>query len=119
MKVIWVMLTFMTVVVPLKAHSIEAFKIQLHDRMIRVEAPAKTSASYAVTIENLSLTDTAGKFTSGGKDLKFVTVKSTQVKTIEFTSPGSAPVSFQSLAPAFQEVKLVFGKGAYEIPPKQ
>lgn len=111
----WVALTLLSA----RVWGVEAFKIQLHDRLIRVEAPAKATPQFAVTVENLSLSDVTGKFTANGKDLKFVTVKSTQSKTVEFTYKDSGVVSFQSLAPAFQEVVLAFGKGAYEIPPKQ
>lgn len=115
MKLFWAMLVL--VVTP--GWAVESFKIQLHDRMIRVEAPGKSTPQFAVIVENLSLSDITGKFSAGGKDLKFVTVKTTQSKVIEFTHKDSTPVSFKSLAPAFQEVLLVFGKGAYEIPPKQ
>lgn len=105
--------------VSLPTWGIEAFKVQIYDRLVRVEAPPKASGQYAVIIENLSLSDVAGKFVAAGKDLKFVSVKSTQSKTIEFTHGSGTLVSFQCMAPAFQEVALLFGKGAYEIPPKQ
>ncbi len=103
----------------LSAHAIEAFKIQLYDRSIRVEAPPRATGQYAVIVENLSLSDMTGKFVTVGKDLKFISVKSTQSKTIEFNHATGTLVSFQTMAPAFQEVGLVFGKGSYEIPPKQ
>ncbi len=116
MKCVWVMMTLLSVGA---WGASESFKIQLHDRSIRVEAPPKASTQYAVVVENLSLSDVTGKFSSGGRDLKFVTVKSTQSKVVEFVHKGATPVSFKSLAPGFQEVLLVFGKGSYEIPPKQ
>ena len=115
MRFLWVMMTLMSST----AWGVESFRIQLHDRMIRVEAPAKPTAQYAVIVENLSLSDITGKFSAGGKDLKFISVKTTQTKTLEFIHKGNTPVSFKCLAPGFQEVLLVFGKGAYEIPPKQ
>lgn len=115
MKFFWSLILFAAT----SAWADEAFKIQLHDRMIRVESASKSTERFAVIIENLSLSDVTGKFVSAGKDLKFVSIKSTQSKTVEFNHKGNAVVSFQALAPAFQEVSLVFGKGAYEIPPKQ
>jgi len=115
MRFLWVMMTLMSSTV----WGVESFRIQLHDRSVRVEGPAKPSTQYAVIVENLSLSDITGKFSSGGKDLKFITVKTTQSKTVEFSHKGTTPVSFKCLAPGFQEVLLVFGKGAYEIPPKQ
>ena len=115
MKFLWSLILFSA----LNAWADGAFKIQLHDRMIRIESPTKSTEQFAVILENLSLSDVTGKFVAGGRDLKFVSVKSTQSKTVEFNHKGNTVVSFQALAPAFQEVSLVFGKGAYEIPPKQ
>lgn len=103
----------------LPAWGLEAFKVQVHDRSVRVEAPAKFRQQYAVVVENLSLSDITGKFLAGGKDLKFVAVKSGESRTVEFTHDGKLPVRFRPLTPAFQEVVLEFGKGPYEIPPKQ
>lgn len=97
----------------------ESFKIQLHDNKVRVEAPAKATPQFAVIVENHSLSDVTGKFSAAGRDLKFVSVKTTQSKVVEFSHKGPTPVSFKCLTPSFQEVLLVFGKGSYEIPPKQ
>jgi hypothetical protein len=97
----------------------EAFKVQVLDRSVRVEAPARFRPQYAVIVENLSLSDLTGKFLAAGKDLKFVAVKAGQSRSVEFTHDGKFPVRFRPLVPAFQEVTLEFGKGPYEIPPKQ
>jgi hypothetical protein len=113
MRFFWVFL------LTLPAWAQEAFKVQVHDRHIRVEAPVRFRPQYAVVVENLSLSDLTGKFLAGGKDLKFVAVKSGESRTVEFTHDGKFPVRFRPLAPAFQEVSLEFGKGPYEIPPKQ
>ncbi len=99
--------------------AVEMFKIQVSDRGVRVEAPPKASAQYAVAVENQSLSDLVGKFTANGRDLKFVAVKPNESRTVEFRQEGGVPVAFRLLAPAFQEVVLVFGKGPYEIPPRQ
>ena len=100
----------------LPAFAIDAFKIELHDRKIRVEAPRTVSSQYAVIVENLSLNDVVGKFHSAGKDLKFVNVKAGLTRTVEFRHLGKGAVHFQPLAPAFQEVELTPGKKTYEIP---
>lgn len=102
----------------LNALAVETFKIELHDRKIRVEAPKSVAAQYAVIVENLSLNDVVGKFHSAGKDLKFVNVKAGLTKTVEFRHTGKGAVIFQPLAPAFQEVELTAGKKTYEIPPQ-
>ena len=98
------------------AFALEAFKIELHDRKIRVEAPKSVSSQYSVIVENLSLNDVVGKFHSAGKDLKFVNVKAGLTRTVEFRHAGKGAVRFQPLAPAFQEVELIAGKKSYEIP---
>jgi len=100
----------------LPAFAVEAFKVELHDRKIRVEAPKSVSSQYAVIVENLSLNDVVGKFHSAGKDLKFVNVKAGLTRTVEFRHSGKGAVRFQPLAPAFQEVELTAGKKPYEIP---
>lgn len=98
------------------AFAVEAFKVELHDRKIRVEAPKSVSTQYAVIVENLSLNDVVGKFHSAGKDLKFINVKAGLTRTVEFRHSGKGTVRFQPLAPAFQEVELTAGKKTYEIP---
>ena len=96
----------------------DAFKVQIHDRSLRVEAPAKVGEQYAVIVENLSLTDAIGKFHAGNQDLKFVNVKAGAVRSVEFRHKGKEVVKFQPMAPAFQEIELIAGKKPYEIPPK-
>jgi len=98
--------------------AVEAFKIELHDRRIKVEAPSKVTGQYAVIVENLSLSDVAAKFHAAGKDLKFVNIKSGSSRTVEFKHAGKEAVFFRPLAPAFQEIELVAGKKVYEIPAK-
>lgn len=114
MKCIFLLLNFFM----LNAEAVEAFKIQLHDRKMIVESPAKAGSMYAVEIQNLSMNDVIGKFHAAGNDLKFVSVKSSETKSVEFKTNGKNVVHFQPLAPAFQEVELIAGKKTYEIPPQ-
>lgn len=114
MTTIFVLMIFLS----WNADAVEAFKIQLHDRKMVVESPAKTSVMYAVEIQNLSMNDVIGKFHAAGSDLKFVSVKSSETKSVEFKTNGKHVVHFQPLAPAFQEVELIAGKKTYEIPPQ-
>lgn len=97
--------------------AVEAFKIDLLDRKIRVTSPAKVGVQYAVIVDNQSLNDSVGKFHAAGVDLKFINVKSGATRTVEFRHSGKESVYFQPLAPAFQQVELAAGKKTYEVPP--
>lgn len=101
------------------APKVETFVIQLHDRSLSVISPEKKKNVYSVLVENRSLSDQLGKFTAQGKILKFVSVKSGSTETVEIENKTSANVFYVPVSPAFQEVELLFGKKAYEIPPKK
>jgi hypothetical protein len=94
----------------------EAFRIEFRDRSVKISAPAEGRKQFAVTINNLSLSDLYAKFRVGEKDLKFISVKAGLSHTVEFTSPSTSTVYFIPLSPAFQNVPLEFGKNNYEIP---
>ena len=97
----------------------EGFIIQVNDRSMYVLSPDKKKSMYPVLVENRSLSDQVAKFIVGGKILKFVSVKSGKTETVEIENKTDAPVSFVPVSPAFQEVPLMFGKKAYEIPSKE
>lgn len=101
------------------AHAQEMFKVQVFDRKMHVEGPAKPRARFAVAVDNQSLSPLTGKFIAGGKDLKFVSVPSGEERIVEFQHEGTTPVRFRPLSPPFQEAVLEFGKRPYEIPPQQ
>lgn len=97
----------------------ETFIIQIQDRSMSVVAPDKRRPTYSVLVENRSLSDQLGKFTVQGKILKYVSVKSGTTEPVEIENKTSAEVVFVPVSPAFQEVELLFGKKAYEIPSKK
>lgn len=97
----------------------EGFVIQINDRSMAVLSPDKSRPLFSVLLENRSLSDQVGKFTIGNKILKFVSVKSGKSEAVEIENKSSATVVFVPVSPAFQEVPLIFGKKAYEIPPKK
>ncbi len=97
----------------------EAFIIYVTDDSMKVLSPLAHRPLFSVIIDNKSLTDQVGKFTARGKNLKFVSVKSGQAETVEIENRGKDPVTFVPVSPAFQEVDLLFGKKAYEIPSKK
>lgn len=98
---------------------VEGFVIQISDRSMSVLSPEKKRPLFSVLVENRSLSDQVGKFVVGSKILKFVSVKSGKSESIEIENKSSDPVVFIPVSPAFQEVPLMFGKKAYEIPPKK
>ena len=97
----------------------EGFIVQINDRSMYVLSPQTKRNMFAVIVENKSLSDQIGKFVVGSKILKFVSVKSGKSETVEIENKTSTPVVFIPVSPAFQEVPLLFGKKAYEIPPKE
>ena len=97
----------------------ETFVVQIHDRSMKVLSPDKHKNIFAVLVENHSLSDQLGKFVVQGKLLKYVAVKPGQTEPVEIENKTSANVFFVPVSPAFQEVELLFGKKAYEIPSKK
>lgn len=97
----------------------DTFIIQIQDRSMSVIAPDTRRNIYSVLVENRSLSDQLAKFTVQGKILKYVSVKSGVTEPVEIENKTSANVVFVPVSPAFQEVELLFGKKAYEIPAKK
>ncbi len=97
----------------------EGFIVQVNDRSMSVLSPEKVRPVYSVIVENKSLTNQIGKFVVGGKILKFISVNSGKSEVVEIENKTSSHVSFIPVSPAFQEVPLLFGKKAYEIPSKE
>lgn len=97
----------------------ETFVIQIQDRSLSVISPVQRRNIFSVLVENRSLSDQVGKFTVQGKILKYVSVKSGQTEPVEIENKTSANVVFVPVSPAFQEIELLFGKKAYEIPSKE
>jgi hypothetical protein len=95
------------------------FIIQVNDRSVYVLSPEKKNPLFSVIVENRSLSDQVGKFIVGSKILKFVSVASGKSETVEIENKSQSPVVFVPVSPAFQEVPLLFGKKAYEIPSKE
>ena len=116
---IWFYLFLFFVQVAQAAPKAETFVITMKDRSMAVNAPDKKKVLFSVLIENHSLSDQVGKFMVGGRNLKFVSVKSGQTEAVEIENKTSANVVFVPVSPAFQEVELIFGKKVYEIPSKE
>ncbi len=108
--------------IPLFAQAAEnslAFIVKIQDRSMSVESPEKKKNQFTVIIENQSLSTQIGKFMVKEKNLKFISVESGHSETVEIENKTADSVVFMPVSPAFQEVELLFGKKAYEIPSKE
>lgn len=117
MKMICLFLFFTSMV--MAQPKVETFVVQVKDRSMSVLSPNNKRALFSVLVENRSLSDQLGKFTIEGKLLKYVSVKSGETESVEIENKSSSSVIFVPVSPAFQEVELIFGKKAYEIPSKE
>jgi len=115
---LWILL-FLLPIVSFAQPKKEGFVIQINDRSMSVLSPEKSRQLFSVLVENRSLSDQVGKFMIGSKILKFVSIKSGKSEAVEIENKSSGTVIFVPVSPAFQEVPLIFGKKAYEIPPKK
>lgn len=97
----------------------DTFIIQLNDRSVNVYPMEKKRVLYSVIVENRSLSDQIGKFMVAGKAVKFVSVKSGVSESVEIENKTNTNVIFVPVSPSFQDVELVFGKKAYEVPSKE
>jgi hypothetical protein len=110
---------FLLPVIAQAAPQSEMFIIQVMDRKMSVVSPDKERKLFSVLVENRSLSDQVARFESRGKLLKYISVPSGKSESIEIENTSGSPVTFVPVSPAFQEVELVFGKKAYEVPPKE
>jgi hypothetical protein len=95
---------------------VASFEVIILDRNTKVISPPKAQETFTVRVDNQSMTNIIGKFHAGGKDLKFVSVKSLAQKVVEIQNPTKKNVIYTQMSPAFQDVVLEFGKKEYEIP---
>lgn len=112
-------LQLILILMPLQCLAVDAFRVTVLDRSVRLEAPSRVGKIYSVIVENKSLSDVVGKFHSHGEDLKFVSVKANSSKSVEFSHQSKHLVYFKILSPAFQDLAMEVGKKAYEVPPVQ
>jgi hypothetical protein len=97
----------------------DTFVIQINDRSMKVLCPEKKRDIFSIIVENHSLSDQVAKFTVGKRLLKFVSVKSGKSETVEIENKTGSALFFVPVSPAFQDVELIFGKKAYEVPSKE
>ena len=115
MKILVLLLT-MFPAVAFTAPKTETFIIQVMDRKISVISPETERKLFSVIVENKSLSDQVARFESKGRLLKYIAIPSGRSESIEIENTAGTPVVFVPVNPAFQEVELIFGKKAYEVP---
>jgi hypothetical protein len=115
----FLLLLLFPVMLQAAAPKTELFIIQVMDRKMAVISPDKERKLFSVLVENRSLSDQVARFESRGKLLKYISVPSGKSESVEIENTSGSPVTFVPVSPAFQEVELIFGKKAYEVPPKE
>lgn len=98
----------------------DAFMVTIMNKSIKVLSPARFNNPQGIVLTNDTLVKVVGKvIDENDKVLKFVSVEPGTFKSIEVKFKKSGKLYFVPMAPSFQEVELVFGKKAYEVPPKK
>lgn len=94
--------------------------VTIMERSIKVLSPDKFNNPQGIVITNNTLVKVMGKvINEDDKVLKFVSIGPGLHKSIEVKFTKNGKLYFVPMAPSFQEVELVFGKKAYEVPPKK
>lgn len=117
MKFYWVI--FLLPMLAQATEKSEAFIIKIQDRSMSVVTPEVKKNIFSVIVQNQSLSTQVGKFMVKDKNLKFVSIESGSSASVEIENKTAEPVVFMPISPAFQEIELLFGKKAYEIPSKE
>ncbi len=98
----------------------ESFVIKAYDNRFKVTAPHVFSPNVGLIIENHTLTKIYGKIeTKLGRIIDYISILPRNFKSISLNLRTSQNIIFTPLVPPLQEVELIFGKEAYEIPPKK
>jgi len=102
----------------------QSFQIRVYDRRVHVVSPGKVDSKAGVNIENNTLSNLIGEIrqidSNGHKVvLKRVSIKSQHSVGFEVPMSKEDKVFFIPMAPPSQDIQLIAGKRAYEIPPKK
>jgi hypothetical protein len=98
----------------------ETFIVRSFDQRVEVLAPSKFHPEQVVVIENRTTEDLIGYVqTEDGKTTRHIRVKPSKTTSVNLPGQNAQRFIFVPMSPPFQEVELVIGKEAYEIPPKR
>ncbi len=100
--------------------SADAFIVTIFDQSIKIVSPQKYTKKVSVTVNNKTLSNIRGKIVNKKNDVtvKNLNVRAGKTLSVEIAIRKKGHFVFIPLSPAFQEVDLIVGNKAYEIPPK-
>ena len=102
------------------AEKSESFVIKVYDHHFKVTAPSSFDPVTRLLIENHTLTKIYGKVeTKSERLINYVSILPKNFKSLPLNLTAPEKIIFIPLVPSLQEVELVFGKEAYEIPPQK
>jgi hypothetical protein len=93
----------------------DSFIIEVFDRYVKVISPKEKSKSVSIVVLNKTLSKIYGKIATDSKDLKYLSIQPKKTKSIQ-VGGHNKKIMFIPFAPTFQEIELVYGRAAYEIP---
>ncbi len=97
----------------------EAFIVKLYNTSIRVISPDHFVESISVIVENKSTSKMIGKLVrEKGEVVNFFSLLPEEHGAVETKITKEQRLFYVPVSPAFQTIELLFGKDAYEIPPK-
>ena len=96
----------------------EAFIITMEDDRVQVLSPPKWHKKMAVIINNNTLIKVVGKLATNvsGKVISYITLWPRTSRGMEVSFSKESKIVFVPMAPPLQELDLIIGNKAYEIP---
>jgi hypothetical protein len=99
--------------------SAETFLVHIFDDSYKVVGPKKFFPNFGVILDNKTLATVRGVLQTQYRVIQYVAIKPQKTITVNVEIKNNEKLIFLPQAPAFQEVQLIFGQEAYEIPPKK
>ena len=97
-----------------------SFVITLYDHSVKVVSPSKEQKNPGLIVRNKTLGPIRARIERNKSEiLGHIVIRSRKDKSIDLEYRSGQDLRFIPLSPPFQDVKLVLGKKAYEIPSKK
>lgn len=116
MKLLIILVSLFFVLSSIAQEHADAFIVEIQNDKVRVISPKKRDGNIPVIILNKTITKFYGKLATEKKDLQFLSLEPRDQKSLHVSGKDFKNLSFIPLSPPLQEVNLVFGKKAYEVP---
>lgn len=98
----------------------DSFVIILNDNSVKVLSPSSGKRNPGLIVRNKTLRPIRARIERNGKEiLGHLNIPSRKDESIDLEYVEGTDLRFIPLSPPFQDVKLVLGRKAYEIPPKK